>query len=359
MLKSDSSINFKIDEHKQRRSIACLQRAMQQLRRHRCGAAALCSLSAAAALILLLGSGGMGRLTDSPIANPGRVLLVTAHPDDEVIFFSSTVTALRSSGSEVYLLCLTNGDAHGLGQQREMELREAAAALGIDRDHLTILNDTRIQDGHHEIWEQEYVAGIIAAEVDRRDINTIVTFDPAGVTGHVNHEGCYIGVRYYLTVCRRQGVDCPAGWSLTTTEDLRTYSSVLDVLPSALESKGSPDAAMYTNHDLIAMYKAMSAHKSQSRWWKHVLLTRYTFVNTLRRITPLVLDWAQPLTMPDLARKLPAAGEAANSDEGIMARQLASHSLPSHQEMSEAADRRDRFMARLSRRIIKSRNHLL
>lgn len=61
-------------------------------------------------------------------------------------------------------------------------------------------------------------------------------------------------------------MDCPAGWSLTTTEDLRTYSSVLDVLPSALESKGSPDAAMYTNHDLIAMYKAMSAHKSQSRW---------------------------------------------------------------------------------------------
>lgn len=72
--------------------------------------------------------------------------------------------------------------------------------------------------------------------------------------------------RYYLTVCRRQGVDCPGGWSLTTTEDLRTYSSVLDVLPSALESRGSEDAAMYTNHDLAAMYRAMSAHKSQSRW---------------------------------------------------------------------------------------------
>ena len=43
----------------------------------------------------------------------------------------------------------------------------------IDRDHLTILNDTRIQDGHHEIWEQEYVAGIVAAEVDVREINTV------------------------------------------------------------------------------------------------------------------------------------------------------------------------------------------
>lgn len=29
------------------------------------------------------------------------------------------------------------------------------------------------QDGHQEIWEQEYVAGIIAAEVDRRDISTV------------------------------------------------------------------------------------------------------------------------------------------------------------------------------------------
>ena len=61
-------------------------------------------------------------------------------------------------------------------------------------------------------------------------------------------------------------MDCPAGWSLTTTEDLRTYSSLLDVVPSALESRGSANAAMYTNHDLYGMYKAMSAHKSQSRW---------------------------------------------------------------------------------------------
>ena len=61
-------------------------------------------------------------------------------------------------------------------------------------------------------------------------------------------------------------MDCPAGWSLTTTEELRTYSSLLDIVPSALESKGSEDAAMYTNHNLYGMLKAMSAHKSQFRW---------------------------------------------------------------------------------------------
>ncbi|CAL5230095.1 g13553 [Coccomyxa viridis] len=347
-----------MDKHKEKQRQSCVQRAVQHIRRNRCGTASLLLLAVGAVILLLVQSGGVSWLTDAPISQPGRVLLVTAHPDDEVIFFSSSVTALHAAGAEVFLLCLTSGDAHGLGQQRVLELEKAAQALGIDRDHLTILNDTRIQDGHHEIWEQEYVAGIVAAEVDVRDINTIITFDPMGVTGHINHEGCYTGVRYYLTVCRRQGVDCPAGWSLTTTEELRTYSSLLDILPSALESKGSEDAAMYTNHDLYGMFRAMSAHKSQSRWWKHVLVTRYTFVNTLRRITPLVFDWTMPLPMPDLARKLPSSQVPGQAPRPAANPQLESNVHLRHEEVSEAADRRGKFMARLSRRIIKSRTHL-
>ena len=94
-----------------------------------------------------------------------------------------------------------------------------------------------------------------------------------------------------------------------------------------------------------------------------MLLTRYTFVNTLRRISPLVLDWTVPMPLPDLARKLPVtgapspqAGQAPRkpSSDAIVARQLASQALPRHHDMSEAADRRGRFMARLSRRVIKN-----
>ena len=70
-----------------------------------------CLLSLVAATLLLANSGMVGWLMETPMSNPGRVLLVTAHPDDEVIFFASTVTALHSSGLEVYLLCLTNGSA--------------------------------------------------------------------------------------------------------------------------------------------------------------------------------------------------------------------------------------------------------
>jgi hypothetical protein len=37
------------------------------------------------------------------------VLLLTAHPDDEVMFFAPTIRGLRSSDSEIKVLCLSNG----------------------------------------------------------------------------------------------------------------------------------------------------------------------------------------------------------------------------------------------------------
>lgn len=41
---------------------------------------------------------------------PARILLVTAHPDDEVMFFGPLVYwVTRSKDSKIYLLCLSNG----------------------------------------------------------------------------------------------------------------------------------------------------------------------------------------------------------------------------------------------------------
>jgi hypothetical protein len=80
--------------------------------RRRCSRRVLATglLSLSVAFLLLLESGALELLAETPISNPGRVLVVTAHPDDEVIFFASTISALHSSGLEVFLLCLTNGE---------------------------------------------------------------------------------------------------------------------------------------------------------------------------------------------------------------------------------------------------------
>lgn len=46
-----------------------------------------------------------------------RILLLIAHPDDEAMFFSPALTWLTrpNLGNQVMILCLSSGDADGLG----------------------------------------------------------------------------------------------------------------------------------------------------------------------------------------------------------------------------------------------------
>ena len=43
-------------------------------------------------------------------STPSNVLIVTAHPDDECMFFSPTILSLSRLGHKIYLLCLSTGE---------------------------------------------------------------------------------------------------------------------------------------------------------------------------------------------------------------------------------------------------------
>ena len=60
-----------------------------------------------------------------------RVLLLTAHPDDECMFFAPTILALQRADIEVFSLCLSTGNADGLGSVRKSELEGSLDILGI------------------------------------------------------------------------------------------------------------------------------------------------------------------------------------------------------------------------------------
>ncbi|MVO84928.1 PIG-L family deacetylase [Streptomyces sp. p1417] len=70
----------------------------------------------------------------------GPVLVVAAHPDDEVLGFGGTIAALRHAGARVHTVCLTDGEAsHGpaspaararLAARRRDELAAALGDLG-------------------------------------------------------------------------------------------------------------------------------------------------------------------------------------------------------------------------------------
>jgi hypothetical protein len=57
------------------------------------------------------------------------ILVITAHPDDEAMFFSAAVLRLRKTGARVDFLCLSEGNFDGLGGVRSAEMGAAAGRL--------------------------------------------------------------------------------------------------------------------------------------------------------------------------------------------------------------------------------------
>ena len=90
--------------------------------------------------------------SESITPSPARVLLVTAHPDDESLFFAPTLISLLSHKhdgglenaapyAEVYTLCLSTGDADGLGKIRQQEMLRALDVLGIQEGKRWIVDN--------------------------------------------------------------------------------------------------------------------------------------------------------------------------------------------------------------------------
>lgn len=126
----------------------------------------------------------------------GYVLLVIAHPDDEAMFFVPTIDWLVSNRVDVRILCLSNGGADGLGQQRTEEIGKSAASLGILEDSVRVLDVGELQDGFAHVWNDDAVAEAIYEYIGSRGAPAwLLTFDGWGVSGHPNHRDTHRGVR--------------------------------------------------------------------------------------------------------------------------------------------------------------------
>ncbi|KAM3561918.1 hypothetical protein ARSEF4850_003008, partial [Beauveria asiatica] len=71
--------------------------------------------------------------TRFPTLQNKRICLLIAHPDDEAMFFAPTVLALTrpETGNHVKILCLSSGNAEGLGETRKKELVKSGMTLGL------------------------------------------------------------------------------------------------------------------------------------------------------------------------------------------------------------------------------------
>jgi LmbE family N-acetylglucosaminyl deacetylase len=122
-----------------------------------------------------------------------RILCVTAHPDDEAAAFGGTLRLYHDRGAEIYVVCLTPGQAathrgtakndHELATIRRKEFAAACAILGIDRGVVLDYADGKL----HRIDLYGVVEELVR-HIREFKPDVMLTFGPEGsVTGHTDH----------------------------------------------------------------------------------------------------------------------------------------------------------------------------
>ena len=136
---------------------------------------------------------------------PGRLLAVFAHPDDESFACGGTLAYYARKGFTVTLVCATRGEAgeisdaglatrENLAEVRERELRNAADALGVTELVLLDYRDSGMagtpDNGHPRAFgraKPDQVVGELVGIVRRSRPHAVITFDANGGYGHPDH----------------------------------------------------------------------------------------------------------------------------------------------------------------------------
>ncbi|GAW22768.1 hypothetical protein ANO14919_123110 [Xylariales sp. No.14919] len=261
-----------------------------------------------------------------PTLRNKKICLLIAHPDDEAMFFAPTVLALTrpESGNHVKILCLSTGNADGLGETRRRELVKSAMLLGIRReDDVLVIDSPDFPDSMTTTWDSDRISTLLRNafaphlantsrptssrnEAPAVGIDALITFDNSGVSSHPNHISLYHGARTFISALLkgRPGWASPVDlYTLTSVGILRKYAGFLDSFTTMFallfqgadarqkSDKGNPGtlinmSVLFGGRESYGLARrAMTdAHKSQMVWfrWGWILLSRYMVINDLR-----------------------------------------------------------------------------
>ncbi|KAI3681136.1 hypothetical protein L6452_35920 [Arctium lappa] len=214
-----------------------------------------------------------------------NVLLVIAHPDDESMFFSPTINQMTSRGYNMHILCMSTGNADGIGDVRKEELYKASAILKVPPQQVTVLDHPDFQDGFGKVWNSTILSNIVEKKVLDHAIDMIITFDNYGVSGHCNHRDVHRGVQRFMLDTSQREIEA---WELVSTNIVRKYSGPIDIWLSFWSAQRSLNGQMHCllNEHPFRSYVAMSQHLSQWVWFRKLFVSfsSYSYVNTLRKI---------------------------------------------------------------------------
>ncbi len=125
-----------------------------------------------------------------------KLVCVFAHPDDEAFGPGGTI-AKFAKDHDVYILCATRGEAggkngeHDIGKTRSSELLESSHILGVKKVFFLGFTDGYLcNNTYHDLAKK------ITQIVEKLKPETLLTFEPHGVSGHLDHAAVSLVTSY-------------------------------------------------------------------------------------------------------------------------------------------------------------------
>lgn len=185
-----------------------------------------------------------------------RIVAIFAHPDDEAFGPAGTIYKLAKK-HDVYLLCATRGEmgqwedartSKRLGQTRAKELRASAKLLGVKKVYFLGFTDGSLcNKTYHKLAKK------IRQKLDVIKPKALMTFEPRGISGHLDHVAVSMAtsyvferapyakklMHYCITEKQRKGIDnyfiyFPPGYKKSEIDETVDISKVWKVKKAAM-----------------------------------------------------------------------------------------------------------------------------
>jgi len=218
------------------------------------------------------------------------ILAIYAHPDDEVFGTGGIYSKCSAAGHKVHLICATRGESgkitdpsipqdSNVGEVREQELKDACAIMGIEEPIFLDYHDS----GRKERVQTENPKALM--NVDEFDIETellkhiadikphvIVTFDPHGAYGHIDHIRIHRAATAAFWACGATVQPAPTRLyyntfpksRMTMIQEMRPNSPLGNLDPDLYSVSDDSLAVKVDVTDVIEQkMRAIKAHKTQ------------------------------------------------------------------------------------------------
>lgn len=190
-----------------------------------------------------------------------NVLCVFAHPDDEAFGPSGTIAKLAQDNN-VYIICVTDGDAAfgrgdgSLAKIRREELLKSSKILGVKEVFFFNYADGSLSNNiYHELAEK------IKEKVSELSPETLLTFEPHGISGHLDH----ISVSIITTFVFQREKTVKELWYSAVLKDISEHMADYFIyFPEGYE-KSQIDKVVDVSQFTDKKVAAIKAHESQKK----------------------------------------------------------------------------------------------